>query len=164
MNEMLTARRQSAVTDDGEELLEARLSEELQKARRRRYRNAAIWAGFLFLVTLLFGLLAPAYSFRSPLAALSDAFMVPGLGLTALGLVRMAGYHGSLDIVGYFFMRQASLRSKDRDSVEEREKRRMTLSEYTEKRSQNRVFPSQDFALGLPLAVISLLLAVLATR
>ena len=31
MNEMLTASRQSAVTDDGEELLEARLSEELQK-------------------------------------------------------------------------------------------------------------------------------------
>ena len=134
---------------------------EMRRTVAKRYRTAMIWAGLFFIAALAFSFLGGQHRQLSATARLSDAILVPGLLLTCWGVLRIADYYGFYDAFFYGSKKFLSIKSRDKDTVEERMKRSMTLAEYIQDRDLKRVFPTHDFAIGIPLVLVSLALAFL---
>ena len=127
---------------------------DLAKMRRRRYRNPVLAAAGLFTAVLLFRFFHSNYP-GEPIVILSDAFMVPGMVLLSLALIKTAGYFGSLDLLLYLVYRTGS----DGDSEEARKKRARQFPDFCSERRFTRVFPGAYYACGSFLLAVSVCLA-----
>lgn len=130
---------------------------------RKRYREILLAAAILFVLELLVQwLLTPDH--ETVLTMLSNALMIAGLAITSWGLIRLGEYFGSLDALIYSQRWNAAIFKRDADSPEERQKRSQSFDEFRRQRQQKRVTPWPLFLVGVPLLLLSGLLAFYAMQ